>query len=637
MATLSTDEEKSISKPSDVFQGCNSDHFIWEIDDILSANWEERFESEPFTMMNLQWRLLFFPKLWFRGYCYKDTGSGIMEMSLELLDWPSWLQQMCFSLIIYIKTVNRRILLTSSMLKITNRQTMRCGPHTVRFKALQDSLKQNSALKVIVSINVQSITLTKASANVYNLHHCQHRDYHFEWALSTSTSPLTSAIFGNMWHLYSEEGTVQQNKLSLEDVRPKNESSIPKSKVFQPIDVGAHEAFEEQVHKQITLCAINPPTNVSGFHCNIEWALKTGSGVSATEIWTKRAYFDFEKADIKTVVVKDLTKWKSIFPNFRLVIDIKDVHFEYHKKTKSPFVIRDPRQIKDWFPSNGHCATQSLAIVKWTPKLEPKHYLQSDSNSISDEDMDSDMVIDYGSLTEDSESDSDEKSESKTLSLRQDTFIEKMAAEIAELQSTVKKQQEQLSIYERMCARIDRLEQRENEMDNMMKRMDKLERELETQYKPRIKSLWNGLHGMNKITKSMQNEMKQIATRQSVVDDERKIDRMDAMMERVDRLETNLSRFMSESLQKRNQTDDELEAVRHWMCKEVKMPQYLDLFIENGFDHLSVIQALTMNDLLEMGIEKKGHRIRIVQAIAMLKATGSGNQRRATDVGPSWI
>merc|ERR1712062_579963 len=65
---------------------------------------------------------------------------------------------------------------------------------------------------------------------------------------------------------------------------------------------------------------------------------------------------------------------------------------------------------------------------------------------------------------------------------------------------------------------------------------------------------------------------------------------------------------------------NELAAVSRWMVNEVKLPQYMDLFVDNGFEDLSVIQALTMNDLIEMGIEKKGHRIKITQCISRMNA-----------------
>ena len=80
-----------------------------------------------------------------------------------------------------------------------------------------------------------------------------------------------------------------------------------------------------------------------------------------------------------------------------------------------------------------------------------------------------------------------------------------------------------------------------------------------------------------------------------------------------------------------------LAAMRRWMNTEVKLPQYLDLFIANGYDDLSVIQDLSIMDLEEMGIEKKGHRMRIVKAISNLKAAVGTKQKRSTLEGAAWI
>ena len=202
--------------------------------------------------------------------------------------------------------------------------------------------------------------------------------------------------------------------------------------------------------------------------------------------------------------------------------------------------------------------------------------------------------------------------------------MDAVAAEISVLQSTVKEQNETL-------------EENKNVINDMMKRMEAMEKELETQYKPRIKSLWNGLHGMDKVTKSMQNEIKQIALQRNVMDNQQKDNGVSSITERMNQLEMNMSRFMSNSQRNDDPKKRTLEAVRKWMDKVVQLPEYLDLFVENGFDHLSVIQTLTIDDLLEMGIEKKGHRIRIVQAIAKLKASELGIQKRSTVEGASWI
>ena len=45
--------------------------------------------------------------------------------------------------------------------------------------------------------------------------------------------------------------------------------------------------------------------------------------------------------------------------------------------------------------------------------------------------------------------------------------------------------------------------------------------------------------------------------------------------------------------------------------------------MKNGFENLSVIQQLGVNDLEEMEIEKKGHRLQIVLAIAKMKAANN--------------
>merc|ERR1719474_1443579 len=63
----------------------------------------------------------------------------------------------------------------------------------------------------------------------------------------------------------------------------------------------------------------------------------------------------------------------------------------------------------------------------------------------------------------------------------------------------------------------------------------------------------------------------------------------------------------------------EINALGLWLRDEVKLPQYFGLFVNNGFENMLVVQQLDLNDLEELGIEKKGHRLQIVLAIAKLK------------------
>ena len=61
---------------------------------------------------------------------------------------------------------------------------------------------------------------------------------------------------------------------------------------------------------------------------------------------------------------------------------------------------------------------------------------------------------------------------------------------------------------------------------------------------------------------------------------------------------------------------DEKELVTNWLKNDVKLPQYLDLFFENGLEDMEVIMTLNEKDLMDVGIKKIGHRKKIMMKIA---------------------
>ena len=66
--------------------------------------------------------------------------------------------------------------------------------------------------------------------------------------------------------------------------------------------------------------------------------------------------------------------------------------------------------------------------------------------------------------------------------------------------------------------------------------------------------------------------------------------------------------------------------MRGWLSSVVKLPDYFDIFVSNGFDDLSIIQEIqNENDLIELGIEKKGHRLKLMREIQKLRI--ENNQR----------
>ena len=58
----------------------------------------------------------------------------------------------------------------------------------------------------------------------------------------------------------------------------------------------------------------------------------------------------------------------------------------------------------------------------------------------------------------------------------------------------------------------------------------------------------------------------------------------------------------------------EEELVRQWLSINVRLPEYTERIIENGFDRMDVIARLSVTDLEPMGITKVGHKKVIMDA-----------------------
>eukprot|EP01084_Bolivina_argentea_P264724 448528_1 len=67
-------------------------------------------------------------------------------------------------------------------------------------------------------------------------------------------------------------------------------------------------------------------------------------------------------------------------------------------------------------------------------------------------------------------------------------------------------------------------------------------------------------------------------------------------------------------LQKHNNNAHDVE-IKEWFINNVKLPEYYQIFKDNGFERLSVIKTMSESDLKEIGIDKLGHRRAIMTAI----------------------
>ena len=58
-------------------------------------------------------------------------------------------------------------------------------------------------------------------------------------------------------------------------------------------------------------------------------------------------------------------------------------------------------------------------------------------------------------------------------------------------------------------------------------------------------------------------------------------------------------------------TDQEM--VQKWLNETIRLPQYFELFMEQGFEDLDSIKFMTKDDLKEIGVDNTDHQRRILK------------------------
>ena len=84
---------------------------------------------------------------------------------------------------------------------------------------------------------------------------------------------------------------------------------------------------------------------------------------------------------------------------------------------------------------------------------------------------------------------------------------------------------------------------------------------------------------------------------------------------------TTLMRIDSQTQSQCNQvpTGNESDAIKMWLRDTVQLPQYYDIFIENGFDTMDNILCISdRNVLKDIGVNKIGHQMKIISDIKKL-------------------
>ena len=105
---------------------------------------------------------------------------------------------------------------------------------------------------------------------------------------------------------------------------------------------------------------------------------------------------------------------------------------------------------------------------------------------------------------------------------------------------------------------------------------------------------------------------------------------MDRWVQRIKYLESELSKLKQQSNCSTDQsttfgskhleaTSAEESIVKQWLTNEVKLPQYFEALKNDGFDDMESVQDVTEDDLKAIGIDKTGHRRKILKYAAKLR------------------
>ena len=67
---------------------------------------------------------------------------------------------------------------------------------------------------------------------------------------------------------------------------------------------------------------------------------------------------------------------------------------------------------------------------------------------------------------------------------------------------------------------------------------------------------------------------------------------------------------------------------KQWICDELDLSEYYNLFLKNGFDDIDVVKLLDDNDLKQLGIDKKGSRMKLMLYAKREKEKSSQNDQQ---------
>ena len=611
--------------------GLNSGHFTWNITDeqlikyMLKCPHGQGFQSKPFKMANLRWQITLFPN----GETEHNTDDATIYLSP--LNMPQLLQELDISWIIQC---NQTGVGHSSVNKITRHQ-MSVGGAIIPLSLLKAVCPSSGTLSITVSTNILSLKIPLSSyLTKYHLGRLPSSilnnaiintitNTNCSWSLNPDMfheitcrdcdvgQRFLSPIYDNLWQLQCQcdASTLGMASTTFREYY----GTLPSKSVHLTGNIGLY------------LKMVNPPPTTRSVECTVTF--------SCPEVDTvERIHFEFDRTNgFESGIHEFLTKTDVRLRDmesftFMADIDVIDVvEFELYELANEGIVVDEEQIAEILSPQNQRdrslMTLQEAKIAMMESKIES---MQQTIESMQQQIWSNQQK--YVNL--------EQKMNHIAGSSSKQNEIVDVQREVRSLKALISQRTEQRDgswkkAINGVTAKIEALRQsmqsqpQRNGVIELRKRVENLQKELASQYKPRIQSLWSGLQGVVNNVNSMQSVVQQNASR--IMAQKRKGDGVGDIRERMNRLEINVNRLLNEGSHGDDKENSELVAVRRWMISVVKLPQYLDVFIENGFDDLSLIQMMRSNDLEDLGIDKKGHRLKIMREID--KLTGSGTTR----------
>ena len=127
------------------------------------------------------------------------------------------------------------------------------------------------------------------------------------------------------------------------------------------------------------------------------------------------------------------------------------------------------------------------------------------------------------------------------------------------------------------------------------------------------------------MQRNIENLSKQIDNLKLGTFEEKKNDELNDIKKELKLIKENMG-----NLDKNEDVKKEETLMEKWLKYQVNLPQYIDVFTEHGLEHLETVRLMTENELEMIGIDKIGHRKKIIHEINKMQMNGAQNNRGQT-------